>query len=62
MAEGKKYRLMIQCFAIDITREHKFGTDDLGSFYSVICDKKEPNIDSNSKMVGPAGIEPALYP
>ncbi len=43
-------------------KERKFGTDDLGPLYSVICNKKESEADSNYSLVGPAGIEPALYP
>ena len=38
--------------------EKKYGTDDLSPFYSVICDKNEPETDSNSRMVRPAGVEP----
>ena len=40
-------------------KERKFGTEDLGPLYSVICNKKESISDSNSSMVEPAGIEPA---
>ncbi len=43
-------------------KERKFGTDDLSPLYSVICNKKESDSDSNSSMVGQVGIEPALYP
>ena len=43
-------------------KERKFGTDDLSPLYSIICTKKEPKTDSNYGLVGPAGIEPALYP
>ena len=39
-------------------KERKFGTDDLSPLYSVICNKKEPNLGSNYGLVGPAGIEP----
>ena len=42
--------------------ERKFGTEDLSPLYSVICNKKESNADSNFSMVGQVGIEPALYP
>lgn len=42
--------------------ERKFGTEDLSPLYSVICNKKESNADSNISMVGPDGIEPSLYP
>lgn len=40
----------------------KCGTKKISPLYSVICNKKESNADSNFSMVGPAGIEPALYP
>lgn len=39
-------------------KEQKFGTDDLGPLYSVICNKKESNLDSHHSMVVPTGIEP----
>lgn len=38
--------------------ERKFGTDDLSPLFSVICNKKEPNTDSNSEMVDLTGLEP----
>lgn len=38
--------------------ERKFGTDDLSPLFSVICNKKEPNADSNSEMVDLTGLEP----
>lgn len=38
--------------------ERKFGTEDLSPLYSVICNKKEPTVDSDSSMVAPTGIEP----
>lgn len=41
--------------------EKKYGTDDLSSFYSVICDKNEPETGLNSRMVHPVGFEPTTF-
>lgn len=40
--------------------ERKFGTEDLSPLFSVICNKKESDSDSNSHLVISAGVEPAL--
>ncbi len=41
--------------------ERKFGTEDLSIFYSVICNKKESETDSDSHMVHPTGFEPTTF-
>ena len=41
-------------------KERKFGTQDLSPLFSVICNKKESEIDSNSGMVISARVELAL--
>lgn len=41
-------------------RERKFGTQDLSPLFSVICNKNESDMDSDSGMVISAGVEPAL--
>ena len=41
-------------------RERKFGTQDLSPLFSVICNKNESDMDSNSGVVISAGVEPAL--
>ena len=39
-------------------KERKFGTNDLSPLFSVICNKNESNMDSDSGMVIRVGLEP----
>ena len=38
-----------------------FGTEDLSPLYSVIGNKNEPLDGSDSHLVIPAGVEPAIF-
>ena len=42
-------------------KEKIFGADDLNLPFSVVNNKKEPNSDSNSRMVTRAGVEPTTF-
>ena len=42
-------------------KSKKFGNVKLSPLYRVISNKKESNSDSDSHMVIPAGVEPAIF-
>ena len=41
-------------------KERRFGTQDLSPLFSVVCNKNESDMDSDSGVVISAGVEPAL--